>query len=323
MKPILINGWHFEQEEYYKSWSEGILLTASIETSNICNLACSYCFREEKNVVSKKRLNNELTLEESLKLIDDLAQLGVRCINIAGAGEPLLDPHLPAMLERIFSYNIIPLIATNGSCINDFWINKFKETGASVMIKVNSFDSRKQDLMVNRKNYSKIRDMALNKLISAGFNKLEEGVVTRLSINSLVSRETIYEIPEIFEFCRNNNIMPCMETFIPAGKTRDWSENEVGKMEFLDLARSIKMRDISRNIFYDRLWPYLGGVPCTQNGKSSMFIDIRGDVFDCPAGRRKYGNIRDSSIEEIFGKVKASETNYCFGCPIRDSFGKM
>ncbi|MCK5025297.1 MAG: radical SAM protein, partial [Nanoarchaeota archaeon] len=149
MKLPLIKGWDLSSEEFEIAWKKGALLTASIETSNICNLACDYCFREENPIVSKKRLPNELLLEDSLSIIDDLAKLGVKTINIAGAGEPLLDPNLPIMLERIFSYGITSLVATNGSKINDYWINCFIKTGTSVMIKVNSFNEQKQNQLVN------------------------------------------------------------------------------------------------------------------------------------------------------------------------------
>lgn len=318
MKLPLIKGWDLSSEEFEIAWKKGVLLTASIETSNICNLACDYCFREENPIVSKKRLPNELLLEDSLSIIDDLAKLGVKTINIAGAGEPLLDPNLPIMLERIFSYGITSLVATNGSKINDYWINCFIKTGTSVMIKVNSFNEQKQNQLVNRINYAKKRDRGLKKLIEAGFNKATGEYQTRLSINALVSKDTINEIPEIFNYCRENNIMPCMGSFIPAGKTATRTDNEVSRKDFLVLADKIRIQDKERGIEYMRLWPYLGGVPCTQQGKASIFVNILGGIYDCPAGTVEYGDLKKITIEDAFNKIKAEQTNYCLGCLARD-----
>jgi len=325
MKPIIINGWDFSPKEYETAWNEGSLLTASIETSNICNLACEYCFREEGNVVSKKRLKKEISLEDSLNLISDLAKLGVKTINIAGAGEPLLDSNLPSMLEKISSYDIVPLVATNGSLIDESWINLFNKTNTSLMIKVNSFNEEKQNVMVHRKNYSSKRDHALELLITNEFNlpAIDGSYQTRLSINSLVSKKTISEIPEIFNYCRKNKIMPCMETYIPAGKTAKQTEDEISKIEFLKLAEKIRLKDSKNNIEYMRLWPYLGGVPCTQQGKASIFINILGDIYDCPAGKQHYGNIKEKSIKNAFEEIKKTQTNYCLGCPIRDEHYKI
>ena len=318
MKLPLIKGWDLSSEEFEIAWKKGALLTASIETSNICNLACDYCFREENPIVSKKRLPNELLLEDSLSIIDDLAKLGVKTINIAGAGEPLLDPNLPIMLERIFSYGITSLVATNGSKINDYWINCFIKTGTSVMIKVNSFNEQKQNQLVNRINYAKKRDRGLKKLIEAGFNKATGEYQTRLSINALVSKDTINEVPEIFNYCRENNIMPCMGSFIPAGKTATRTDNEVSRKDFLVLADKIRIQDKERGIEYMRLWPYLGGVPCTQQGKASIFVNILGGIYDCPAGTVEYGDLKTITIEDAFNKIKAEQTNYCLGCLARD-----
>ena len=318
MKLPLIKGWDLSSEEFEIAWKKGVLLTASIETSNICNLACDYCFREENPIVSKKRLPNELLLEDSLSIIDDLAKLGVKTINIAGAGEPLLDPNLPIMLERIFSYGITSLVATNGSKINDYWINCFIKTGTSVMIKVNSFNEQKQNQLVNRTDYAKKRDRGLKKLIEAGFNKATGEYQTRLSINALVSKDTINEIPEIFNYCRGNNIMPCMGSFIPAGKTATRTDNEVSRKDFLVLADKIRIQDKERGIEYMRLWPYLGGVPCTQQGKASIFVNILGGIYDCPAGTVEYGDLKKITIEDAFNKIKAEQTNYCLGCLARD-----
>ena len=318
MKLPLIKGWDLSSEEFEIAWKKGVLLTASIETSNICNLACDYCFREENPIVSKKRLPNELLLEDSLSIIDDLAKLGVKTINIAGAGEPLLDPNLPIMLERIFSYGITSLVATNGSKINDYWINCFIKTGTSVMIKVNSFNEQKQNKLVNRTDYAKKRDRGLKKLIEAGFNKATGEYQTRLSINALVSKDTINEVPEIFNYCRENNIMPCMGSFIPAGKTATRTDNEVSRKDFLVLADKIRIQDKERGIEYMRLWPYLGGVPCTQQGKASIFVNILGGIYDCPAGTINYGDLKKITIEDAFNKIKAEQTNYCLGCLARD-----
>ena len=318
MKLPLIKGWDLSSEEFEIAWKKGVLLTASIETSNICNLACDYCFREENPIVSKKRLPNELLLEDSLSIIDDLAKLGVKTINIAGAGEPLLDPNLPIMLERIYSHGITPLVATNGSKINDYWINQFVETGTSVMIKVNSFNEQKQNKLVNRTDYAKKRDRGLKKLIEAEFNKATGEYQTRLSINALVSKDTINEVPEIFNYCRENNIMPCMGSFIPAGKTATRTDNEVSRKDFLVLADKIRIQDKERGIEYMRLWPYLGGVPCTQQGKASIFVNILGGIYDCPAGTVEYGDLKTITIEDAFNKIKAEQTNYCLGCLARD-----
>ena len=37
-----------------------------------------------------------------------------------------------------------------------------------------------------------------------------------------------------------------------------------------------------------------------------------------PAGTIKYGDLKTTSIENAFNKIKAEQTNYCLGCLVRD-----
>lgn len=61
-------------------------------------------------------------------------------------------------------------------------------------------------------------------------------------------------------------------------------------------------------------------MPCTQQGKASIFVNILGEVYDCPAGTTSYGSLKEISVAEAFTLIKARETNYCLGCPARDGY---
>ena len=79
---VLLRGWDFKPSDYQEAWKNGRLLTAQIETSNLCDLACEYCFREELGAKSKKRLPGEISVEDTKQAIDDLIDLGSKTINI-------------------------------------------------------------------------------------------------------------------------------------------------------------------------------------------------------------------------------------------------
>jgi MoaA/NifB/PqqE/SkfB family radical SAM enzyme len=296
-------------------------LTAQIENTNYCNLNCKYCFREETGYNHKKGLRNEIAREKLLKAIEEMSGLGVKAINIVGAGEPLLDKNLEQLLEYISNFGVTPVVATNGSKITPALIEVFQRYGASIIIKMNTFNSELQDELVQKEGYARKRDEGLKLLMNAGFNAPKENYQTRLGINSIVFQDNKHEVLDILRYCRENNIMPIMSTFIPAGRTKDRTDQEVPLTEFLEISRKAQKLDSEEyGIGYKRLLPYLGGVPCTQCGKASIYLTISGDIYDCPGQLNYYGNIKDISISEAFRKHKLE--NRDFSCPPRLDYWK-
>jgi MoaA/NifB/PqqE/SkfB family radical SAM enzyme len=318
----LVKGWVLTSSDFAEAWREGKLLTAQIETSNLCDLLCDYCFREELGAKSKRRLPGEMTLGKTFEVIDELSTLGVRTVNIIGAGEPTLDPGLEVILGYIASKHITPVLFTHGGRIDDDLLHVLDATGTSVIVKMNSFNNALQDRIVGRRGYSSRRDAGLDRLLAAGFNEPREGYVTRLGIDSVVTRDNYDEILDIHQFCRERNIMPLIKTFIPAGRTKERTDMEVTREEFLELSKKVREIDTEEyGLAYRQLLPYLGGVPCTQCSKASMYITIQGDIYECPGQTRHYGNIRETTIPEAFDKIKAEQKEN-FSCPPRIAYWK-
>jgi MoaA/NifB/PqqE/SkfB family radical SAM enzyme len=321
-KVVLMRGWDFKKSDYEKAIKNKKLLTASIENTNYCNLDCKYCFRGGM-LPGAERKSGEIARNELFFAIDELSLAGVKAIYIVGAGEPLMDENISGLLEYIHGKGIIPVVATNGSLITPELVKIFNKTNTSVCLKLNTFNSELQDNLVQRKGYSKKRDNALKLLMSAGFNKPGKNYQTRLAINSIVFKDNKEEIPKILKFCRENNIQPVMSTFMPVGRTKIKTEQEVSLKDFIALSKKLKNVDSEKyGLNYEGVLPYLGGVPCSQCGRASLFISITGDIFDCPGQLNKYGNIRETSIMETLEKINASVGNPDFGCTVREEYWK-
>lgn len=116
--------------------------------------------------------------------------------------------------------------------------------------------------------------------------------------------------------------MPIMSTFIPAGRTIDRTDLEVPHDEFIEILAKAKEIDKKNGINHSGPLPYLGGVPCTQCSKASMYVNVLGDIYDCPGQLKNYGNIINISLKEAFNKVKAEQSNFDFGCPPRIEYWK-
>lgn len=81
--------------------------------TNKCNLFCDHCGQR-----SSKALNNELTKEEFLSLVNDFKTLGITHISISG-GEPFIRPDIFEIIKKLKENSFYVGIISNGLIINN------------------------------------------------------------------------------------------------------------------------------------------------------------------------------------------------------------
>lgn len=320
----LIKGWGFSREDYEDAFKKKRILSAQIETTGVCDLNCPYCYRAESYMRLKRKFPDELSLEELTILIDEIKDLGTKTINVVGAGEPLIDSRFWFIIEYISKNGITPVVFTNGGKIDKNTAKRLYDLGASVIIKINSFNEKIQDFLVNKPGYTKRRNVGLKNLIETGFNKPDSNgdYQTRLGIDSIICKQNKDEILDILRFCRENNIMPLIKTFIPTGRTAETTDMEISEKEFFEISeRAQKIDKDEFGIEYGRLFPYLGGVPCTQNGVS-IFVSITGDIKNCPGQTKYYGNFRTKHLKYVVERMINENFNSELTCQPRIDYYK-
>nr|WP_245604169.1 GTP 3',8-cyclase MoaA [Patulibacter minatonensis] len=84
-----------------------------VSVTDVCNLRCTYCLPESG--ISWLPKDERLDDDETVRLVEVLAGLGVRTVRITG-GEPLARAHLPALVERLDAVDGIEELSmtTNG-----------------------------------------------------------------------------------------------------------------------------------------------------------------------------------------------------------------
>ena len=91
-----------------------------------CNLKCVHCYARAVEQKSK----GELTHEQGLRLIDDLAEFGSPVILFSG-GEPLMRPDLVDLAHYAVSKGMRAVISTNGTLITPQKAAELKKVGLS------------------------------------------------------------------------------------------------------------------------------------------------------------------------------------------------
>ncbi len=91
-----------------------------------CNLKCVHCYAQAKVRAGKE----ELSTEEGMALIDDLAAFGSPVMLFSG-GEPLMRPDLTDLVSHAVKRGMRAVISTNGTLISKDKASELKDLGLS------------------------------------------------------------------------------------------------------------------------------------------------------------------------------------------------
>jgi len=294
-------GWYSTEEEIRLAIENKKILNPMLDLTNACNLNCPYCYIEEKNSTRKKRLPHELTLEETLQVIDVFHFLGAKTVDLVGAGEPTIDPHFKDIVTHIHALGMTTSLFTNGIKISKEpeFIDFLFHHDVTVIFKVNSFNPEVQDIVAGKKGYTADMISAFDMLVERGFN---QQIPTRLSVNTIAFKGNFIELPLIHRKCREYNIHPITGDFIPTGRTEDGQfvaqkslmslspEKQEYAKELLQplspeervwLRRELQKIDHEFGIIHSGCPAYYGGSICTQ--QIGLYVDIQGNVWPCVA----------------------------------------
>lgn len=104
--------------------SEGRGPVVAWNYTRTCNLKCRHCYSSSES----KKYDNELTTEEALKFIDELAEFKTPVILFSG-GEPLIREDFFILAKHAKEMGIRPTLSTNGTLITPEVAQKIKDVG--------------------------------------------------------------------------------------------------------------------------------------------------------------------------------------------------
>ena len=118
----------------------------SWNTTNACNLACAHCYRD-----SGEAAERELSTEEGLRLIDEIARAGFQIMIFSG-GEPLLRPDILELIRHARDCGLRPVLGSNGTLLSLEMARALKDAGLMAAgISLDSLDAVKHDRLRGQK----------------------------------------------------------------------------------------------------------------------------------------------------------------------------
>ncbi len=295
------------------------------EITFACNMKCLHCGTSAGTARS-----DELTTDESLSLIDELAGLGSQMITLSG-GEPLLRKDWKLLARRIKDNGVRHYIISNGYAVTEQVIDDFEELQfRNVGI---SFDG-----VEKTHNYIRQRDDSWRRAVNAMKMMSARGNIKFCAVTQ-VSNINLHELDDI-----KKHLQECgcpqwrIQMTTSTGRMRDHSnlvmtlDNYpvlVDKLLELQQDRSMDI-DVGENIGYYGCKgtqlrdgaPYLG----CYAGTRVAGICSNGGVKGCLSMQDEFieANIRDSSFTEIWNDpnrflynrkfTRATASGYCHDC---------
>jgi MoaA/NifB/PqqE/SkfB family radical SAM enzyme len=179
-----------EKRDYYRlPWSMNDNPIAWIEVTDICNIHCEGCYRQ--NLTGHKPLEQ---LKDEVRFF--LKWRNPDNFSIAG-GEPLIYPQILDLVAFIAQQGVKPIILTNGVALEPKLLHELKKAGlAGFTMHVDSHQNRPGWRDKSEKEHNQLRQHIADMVAAEG------GLF--LVFNSTVYPETYSEIPDILSWGQAN-----------------------------------------------------------------------------------------------------------------------
>lgn len=123
-----------DTDQYYKYYRNRFIKRVFWSITGKCNFRCRHCYMD-----APKGKLGELSTEEALNLIDQMAECGVLRVDITG-GEPLIRKDFWSLIDKIISYKmVIRQCYTNGWLLDEKILYEFEKRKLKPEIEI-SFD---------------------------------------------------------------------------------------------------------------------------------------------------------------------------------------
>jgi AdoMet-dependent heme synthase len=276
-------------------------LMVSWNITRECNLSCLHCYRD-----AGRKDDGELTDEEGLRLIDEIARCGFRLLILSG-GEPLMRRDLPELIRHASGLGVRTVTGTNGTLITEERAQALRDAGLSRCgISIDSSDREQHDAFRQKQGAF---DQAL-----AGIEACRKAGLP-FQVHTTVREKNCAEIEKITDFALSLGAVAHHIFFlVPVGRALSMEEEQLKAGEHERLLRRILKKQQSTSI---EIKPTCA--PTFMRIARQMDMDLRftrgclaalsycvilpnGDVHPCPYLPVNAGNVRKHSFADIWSR---------------------
>lgn len=276
-----------------------------LEVTHRCNLACLSCY-----TCAGTEKADALTLEEQKDVARQAKEMGARVVSLSGSGEPLLYKHLFELIDYIQSLGMAVVVFTNGTTIDIGVAEALMSRKVITYFKLYSLEPDVFDLMVGKKcaytwgQYGACSgETGESMSIPSGLKNLldaadSHGARNCVGIETLITKMNCHTLPAVARLARALSIAFHLETPVMAGRAIEHADEVVPSKE--DYAR---LYDGLVRIFGQEYMQKLRQHPCPVERNPVVWTN--GDIGFCSSRGAQVGNVRNTSLKELFAKATA------------------
>jgi len=268
-----------------------------------CNLSCIHCYAN----AGRGATLEQLSTDEALRLIQEIAELGVKAIVFTG-GEPLMRSDILDLIEYTSDIGLKPILATNGTLLNGDIIKRLKDVDASIAINLPSISEEIHRRFTGASSSLAIKLNVLDKCLRYG---------VKCSVGIAITKLNIKDVNNVIDYCLKREVFVDIISVVPCGRAKlDIIPMGAEYRDFLQHLwmkyRAIPMNTTSADskvCIYEPIYLAL----LSENGKSNLnrlcsigeTINIMADgsIRPCVFIPYTLGNIRRKSLAKIWRRL--------------------
>jgi radical SAM protein with 4Fe4S-binding SPASM domain len=301
---ITHSGLHPDYSEEMKYFKENKVYTVQIETTLACPQSCLFCYASQKDAPLK-----ELSSEKIISVLDTASAMGIKAIDWLG-GDPLVRADWYELMSYSKALGMRNNIWTSGIPLSDktFAIKAVEMTeNGFISVHLDSLNENIYGQLHNGDSKNNIQAIlaGVDNILSLGKNPND--LINCITFTKLSAGEDVEKT--IKYFFEEKGIRTCLTQMCMVGSAEEHQEwlptaqdirnacEARDRINYSNSQNTISTMDVNKF--------YCGGTIC---------VTVDGDVTPCSVIRKGFGNINDSSLEEIVRQAK----NELLLIPLRD-----
>ncbi len=270
-------------------------ITVTWEITAACNIACVHCLSS-----SGRRRPRELTTQQSLALVDELAEMQVFQIHFGG-GEPFIYPGIWQVLEHTRDRGLVMCVSTNGTLITQDRAHRLAQL-EPIYFQVSLDGGTPQ-------TNDRIRGEGVFKRAMCGLELLASENLS-LTINSVLTHYSFHELDRLYEIATSFNSKLRVTRLRPSGRGQDvWGELHPTREQYREFADWLAIHPdvLTADSFFhlNAFGNKLAGLDMCGAATATCCICPEGEVYPCAffqAPEFEAGNLHEYSFKDIWNR---------------------
>ncbi|MCT4543311.1 MAG: radical SAM protein [Vallitalea sp.] len=285
MKSKILPSYNKERTELGKILPLDTPFTVIIDSSEICNFKCNYCFRSNEDGPDATYAKQEGLMKWNtfIKIVDQLKEFPneVKRISLSGHGEPLCNKLLPDMISYIKKSGLAGKVEihTNGSLlVDDKFRNRLADSGLDrIIISLQG---------LNAYSYKEISDISID--FDRFYNSIKDFYICAKNTNVNIKIADIalseYERNKFYQMFSDIGDRVYIEKIVPLFKDVDYSNIIVSDKKINKYGSHFGEQRCCNQVFY------------------TLFITPEGNIYPCAEldPPLRLGNVNKKTLVEAW-----------------------